>query len=464
MNKSPYITILGGGPAGLAAGYFLQKKGIPFSILEAKERTGGNAITLQRDGFRFDSGAHRFHDKDHEITREVINLLGEDLKKIDVSSQVYHLDRYIDFPLAPLDLLVKLGLPTFLKAGFELVAARLSKTSGEENFESLAVHAYGRTIAEGFLLNYTEKLWGRPCSTLSPTISGQRLKGLDLQTFLREAITGKQSNPNHLEGSFYYPKMGIGVIVDKLAEVCGAENIRTESRVTKVLHDHMRVEAIEINDDEQIEVDQVVNTLPLPLFLQLMDPQPEPEILAMAQELEFRNLVIVVLLLSRDSITKYASVYFPDPEIPFTRIYEPKNRSSFMAPAGETALCVEFPCSATDAVWNADDASMTALTRSDLFRLGWINEDEILGEEVIRLHNAYPVLEVGFDEKVTQLKAYLSRYANLKLTGRNSRFLYTHIHDMMRFGKDLVQEYAANEDQTTSVMSFDQHLTTASWE
>jgi protoporphyrinogen oxidase len=78
MSGGP-IIILGGGPAGLAVGYYAKKKGLPFTIYEAQARTGGNCITHKNGDFGVDSGAHRFHDMDAQVTRDIKNLVGENL-------------------------------------------------------------------------------------------------------------------------------------------------------------------------------------------------------------------------------------------------------------------------------------------------------------------------------------------------------------------------------------------------
>jgi protoporphyrinogen oxidase len=64
------ITILGGGVAGLAVAYYAQMQGVDHEIYDQAERGGGNAVTLNFENFYFDSGAHRFHDKDEEATRK----------------------------------------------------------------------------------------------------------------------------------------------------------------------------------------------------------------------------------------------------------------------------------------------------------------------------------------------------------------------------------------------------------
>lgn len=441
MNKDRHITILGGGPAGLSAGYYAKQNGLPFTIYEARERIGGNAITLKHGDFLFDSGAHRFHDKDREITREIRDLVGEDFKKIKIPSKIYYGGNLIDFPLSPVDLLNKLGLLKVTRAAVELLAARTRKNKKDMDFKDFAVSTYGRTIAESFLLNYSKKLWGKPCNELSPHISGKRMKGLDLKTFLKEALEGNKVKTEHLDGAFYYPRKGIGTIVEKLAKFCGKENIRTNAPVTRIFHGHRRILSIEINGEKQKEVDQVISTLPLPHLLKLLAPLPPEEILNLAEELRFRNLIVVAIFIDKDSITEDGSIYFPEPQFPFTRVYEPKNRSYQMSPLGKTSLCAEIPCFPTDELWDMDEKKLVQRISSLLLKLGWIREEDILDCEVVRLQRAYPILEMGFEKKSQKIVDYLKHFDNLRLSGRNGRFLYTHIHDMVRFAKDIIEEF-----------------------
>ena len=248
-----HINILGGGIAGLSAGYFAQKKGLHFTVYESKHIVGGNCLTLKYKDFFYDSGAHRFHDKYASMTQELKNLLGDELREIQVPSQIYNSGTYIDFPLTPLDLISKLGVPTLLKGTIDLIKARMARRSPREDFEGFAVHTYGKTIAELFLLGYTRKLWGIPPSRLSPVTSGGRLKGLTISTFLHETFGGNKKKTRHLDGSFYYPTQGIHVIPARLAESCGNGRIHTDSRITRIFHDYDKIRAIEVNGRDRID-------------------------------------------------------------------------------------------------------------------------------------------------------------------------------------------------------------------
>jgi protoporphyrinogen oxidase len=448
-----HISVLGGGPAGLSIAYYAHKNGFPFSLYEASKRIGGNCVTFRHGDFLFDSGAHRFHDKDPEITGEVKLLLGDDLRVNNTPSQIYRRGKFIDFPLSPLNLLKNLGIFTCVKAGFELTKSRLKKLELDPSFESFAHRTYGKTIAGLFLLNYSEKLWGASAKQLSSYIAGTRMKGLDLRTFITEAIRGRYAKVQHLDGRFYYPRLGIGMIAEKLAQVCGQENIRLSSRITRISHDGSTIREIQINQEKTIPVDQLVSTLPLNLFLQMMDPLPPAELIQLSKSLRFRNLMLVGFFLNSERVSENASMYFPDPEFPFTRVYEPKRRSMDMSPPGSTSIIAEIPCYFSDSVWKMSDEQLKENVFEKLSLALKIRKDQLLDSVVIRIGNAYPILEKGFEEKVEAIFEYLQNFRNLKVAGRNGKFTYTSIHNMMRFGKEVVDEYQSHFRQTGAALN-----------
>src|SRR5687767_5110804 len=102
-DASRALTVLGGGPAGLAVAYYARKAGLDCTLFEAGPRVGGNCVTFRHGDFLFDSGAHRFHDKDAEITADVVELLGDELLRIEVPSYIHSHGKFVDFPLSPLN-------------------------------------------------------------------------------------------------------------------------------------------------------------------------------------------------------------------------------------------------------------------------------------------------------------------------------------------------------------------------
>ncbi|MBN2400042.1 MAG: FAD-dependent oxidoreductase [Candidatus Aminicenantes bacterium] len=434
------LTILGGGMAGLSVGYYAGKAGLPFMILEAQNELGGNCRTFRYNGFAFDAGAHRFHDKDAFQTREIRALLGDDIREVCAPSRIYHDGVFIDFPLLLPDLLRKLGLPFFFKAALEVLKARLSPRIPDMNFEEFVLRAYGRTIAGIFLLGYTEKLWGVHPRCLSPLVLGGRLRGLDLATFLGGGLGICKPGAKHLDGSFYYPRQGIQDIPDALGNFCGRDCIRTEARISRVMHDGKTIQAVEVNGRDRIETDRVITTLPLTSFLGLLDPPPPPEVALLAGDLAYRDLVLCALFIDRPKISDCASFYFPDRGTPFSRVYEPKNRSAEMSPPDKTSLVAEFPCVQNDAVWNAADAGIAEMLGAEFIRMGLLRPADILGHQVVRMRHAYPVIRRNMADTLGPIFRYLDELGNLHVCGRGASFEYIHIHDLMRRGHDLIED------------------------
>src|SRR5262245_9468837 len=63
------VLIIGGGLAGLVAGYELDKKGFDVSLFEAQSRPGGRVLTYRQfdEGLYSDAGAARIP-RDHDLT------------------------------------------------------------------------------------------------------------------------------------------------------------------------------------------------------------------------------------------------------------------------------------------------------------------------------------------------------------------------------------------------------------
>ena len=75
--SNPDIVIIGAGAAGIGAGLALKRLGIPFIILEAKDRIGGRAYSETSSlGYLWDHGCHWFHSADINVLRSMADKLG----------------------------------------------------------------------------------------------------------------------------------------------------------------------------------------------------------------------------------------------------------------------------------------------------------------------------------------------------------------------------------------------------
>ena len=71
--------------------------------------------------------------------------------------------------------------------------------------------------------------------------------------------------------------------------------------------------------------------------------------------------------------------------------YEPKNRSSAMAPPMETALVAEVPCFAYDPIGKLDPAELAERVIAELAATALVEPREVLDWRHHWLPNAYPV-------------------------------------------------------------------------
>jgi protoporphyrinogen oxidase len=106
------ILILGGGLSGLSSGYLLSNAGFTVNVFERDTTVGGLSKTVEKNGFRFDLGGHRFFTTDDKINAFVRALMGNELISVQRSSKIYLHNKYFDYPLKPLNAVFGLGLMT----------------------------------------------------------------------------------------------------------------------------------------------------------------------------------------------------------------------------------------------------------------------------------------------------------------------------------------------------------------
>ena len=439
------IDILGAGSAGIAAGYFAKKSKLSFKIYEASGETGGNCRTFRHKDFKFDAGAHRFHDKDPEITREVLAIMGDEIMEVSAPSYIFHNKRLAHFPITPINLLCNLKPSTSIKALLSFIFTKFTKRE-INSFEDYAFQKYGRTISNLFLTNYSEKLWGLPTNQLSPEVAGSRLKDLNVKNILSEMFFPNQ-RAKHLEGSFYYPKDGFGHLINRMALFCEFENIALNSKVTKVFHNNDKVTSFEIDNAIINETNNLVSTLPVSLLIKSLSPAPPKEILNTIEKLKFRHLKLVCFFINKARINNAATMYFPNKKFVFTRAYEPKNRYLKMSPPNKTSLVLEIPYSSHDEIDTMDIDVLMKRAKTDLLKTDLLKTGEIIDCVIKDMPYAYPVLEKNYDIHMKQLLLYLKQFENLYLTGRNGRFIYSWTHNMLKFGKEIVEEIMRKETE-----------------
>jgi len=440
LNKSNInLHILGAGPAGLAVGYYAKKNNIPIKLYESSDRVGGNCKTFVHGQYRFDTGAHRFHDKYDRVTLEIQRLLGDELLKVNVPSKIFSSGQYVEFPLSLINLFYTMDFTDLLMIGLENIINRLKINNNPENFKDLAYQTYGKTLSDLFLVNYTKKLWGEDPGSLHPCISGNRFKHLDLLSVIKQSL-GSIDKTKHLEGTFYYPKFGFGSIFEKTKDYIGVENVKLNSRVKKLYHEHGKIKKIEYGDGKISTTGTVINSLPLNILIKLLDPSPPKKILEIINSIKYRHLKLCACFLDIPYFSKNASIYFPEDIFPFTRVYEPKNRSIKMAPKEKTCIVIEIPFSHGDKIDTQTDSQLFKNISTVLVDNKLLKRDNIVDYRFITIDYAYPVIGSDIDGKLSRVFSYLNTIKNMFHIGRSAEFKYLHTHSIFYNAERLINQ------------------------
>jgi protoporphyrinogen oxidase len=445
------IIIFGGGLAGLSTGYVLSKNNRRVRLLEGGATVGGLSKTIAHRGFLFDLGGHRFLTTNKKIEKLVLDLLGDEYLLVSRTSKIYLFGKYFDYPLKPVNAIFGLGLGTTIHILLDYCKEKIVnifRTPKIVSLEDWIVSQFGRTMFDIYFKGYSEKVWGIPCQNISQEWIAQRINGLSLWEAIKNAVfkvSGRKILT--LTDEFYYPRRGIGRIADRFQEEIERANIvKTNTRVVQVNHRDFQLTDVVVRDGQatyNLVGGQFVSSIPLTNLVQSMQPPPPADILEAAANLRFRDLVIVTIMLDTERVTDLTWLYLPGNDIPFGRIHEPKNWSPDMAPSGKTHLVIEYFCFQGDAIWNASDEELTALTVKHLEKLDFIHADQVLDSCILREQKAYPLFEVGYTAHYEKLLGYLRKFTNLHIVGRSGMFKYYNMDRAIESGVEAAEEILA---------------------
>ena len=218
------MLVLGAGPAGLTAGYMLGKAGRPAIVLEAEDQVGGLAKTVERDGYRFDLGGHRFFTKSVEVDALWHEVLGDEFLLRPRMSRIYWNGRFLDYPLRGTDVIRKLGAVELTRCMASYMRAATRRNKVDETFEDWVSNRFGRRLFELFFRSYTEKVWGVPTTEIRAEWAAQRIKGLSFFSRREGGVLRQQGNKvKSLIGEFHYPRFGPGQMWEAMTDAIEAE-------------------------------------------------------------------------------------------------------------------------------------------------------------------------------------------------------------------------------------------------
>src|SRR3954449_8416576 len=290
--------VLGGGPAGLTAGYLLSKADRDVVVLEAEGQVGGIAKTVERDGYRFDLGGHRFFTKAREVDELWHEILGDEFLRRPRMSRIYWNNRYLDYPLRGPDVIKKLGPLELARCMASYLRAAVKRDKVDESLEDWVTNRFGRRLYELFFKTYNEKVWGVPPSEIRAEWAAQRIKGLSFFSAAKAAFLGNKGNKvKSLIAEFHYPRFGPGQMWETMCDeiiALGGE-VRLNTPVTELEVEDGRIVALEAGG-ERIEPSDVISSLPLRATVGMAGDHPSQDVREAAMGLRYRDFLTVALI------------------------------------------------------------------------------------------------------------------------------------------------------------------------
>lgn len=497
-------VIIGGGPAGLTAGYELLKKSNDYEvvILEQSDALGGISKTVRHNGHRMDIGGHRFFSKDKAVNDFWAELMpvqgapsfddallgrekpltagGPDPEKEDRVmlirrriSRIYYLRKFFDYPISMKpQTFINMGFQKTVKAGFSYLKSTVSKKE-ETSLENFYINRFGKVLYSMFFEGYTEKLWGRHPSEISADWGAQRVKGLSILAVIRDMLSKLAPDKNRkvetsLIEEFKYPKYGPG----QLWEAVGEE---FEKMGGKILYNH-KVTDIDISDgrinsvkcgDESFEGDVFVSSMPVKDLVAGMGDDVPADAKEIAAGLPYRDFVTVGLLLDKlnlkneteirtlGNIVPDCWIYVQDVGVKLGRIQIFNNWSPYLVkdPQNTVWIGLEYFCDEGDSFWNMDEKACVAFAVRELKSMGVIDENAtVLDSHREKVQKAYPAY---FDTygRMDELIKYLDSFGNLYCIGRNGQHRYNNMDHSMVTAFEAVSNIVSGKESKDNIWS-----------
>ncbi|MCM8774077.1 MAG: FAD-dependent oxidoreductase [Candidatus Omnitrophica bacterium] len=432
ISKHNKVVILGGGIAGLSAGFKLVLDGIPVEIIEAEDEVGGLARTIEYKGFYFDLGGHRFFTEDKEIMDFVKGIMKDNLLHLKRKSEIWFNNHYLKYPLEIMDLFQKIEAKRFFKYVKDYLLRGSSKYH-PLTFRDWVVGEFGEALYNDYFGPYTKKFWGIEPTEISADWARERIPLIRATDLLVDKFfSSHRSFIKH----FYFPKRGIGEIARRIAReiekrggkiICGG-------RVKEVVIENNRIIAV-LSNKGYIEGDFFISTLPITELVRFINNN---EIISRStQSINFRSLIILNILIKGENINNNQWIYFPNPNILFHRIQMPFNWSSLMVPEGKSSLSLEIACKKGDNIYNLSTQDIFDRCISDLKDIGFDIRDRVEDYFIVKVPWAYPIYKLGYEKSLNTIMGYLNNFTNLILCGRSGLFKYNNLDQSIRMGLEV---------------------------
>ena len=433
--KAPHVVIIGAGPAGLTAAYMLVTRyGITSTVLESDSIVGGISRTVERDGWRFDIGGHRFFTKVKEVEALWHEILpDEDFMLRPRMSRIYYNGKYYDYPLKASNALGNLGV---IEAGLCVLSymwARINPPKDQSTLEGWIVSRFGWRLYKHFFKTYNEKLWGVPVNKLPADFAAQRIKNLSLYNAVVNALMPKknQKSITSLIEEFQYPKHGPGMMWERCRDLIEAKGCKVvmNSRVVGIKTENGKAVSVTARGKDgtitEYPATHVVSTMPMNQLVETFDPKAIGPAAKAAADLRYRDFLTVALVVPEKYSFPDNWIYVHSKDVKVGRIQNFGSWSPHMVKEGRTCLGLEFFVFEGDDMWTKADKDLVEQGKRELAILNLVEPNKVEAGYVVRMPKAYPFYDEHYKANVKKIVEWLSTNAsNVYPVGRNGMHRY----------------------------------------
>jgi protoporphyrinogen oxidase len=434
-DAAPNVVVIGAGPAGLTAAYELVTRyGITSTVVEADSMVGGISRTVERDGWRFDIGGHRFFTKVKSVDDLWHEILpDEDFMLRPRMSRIYYEGKYYDYPLKIPNVLRNLGLWEAFLVVCSYLWARIHPPKDQTTLEGWIVARFGWRLYRHFFKTYNEKLWGVPVNKLPADFAAQRIKNLSFMNAVMNALMPKrnQKDITSLIEEFQYPKLGPGMMWERCRDLIEARGCKVlmEQRVVEIRHEDDRAVAVITQDKSGARTehpcDHVISSMPISQLLQVMEPKAADTAVHAAGDLRYRDFLTVALVVPEEYGFPDNWIYVHSKEVQVGRIQNFGSWSPYLVKEGRTCLGLEFFVFEGDDTWNKPDEELVAQGKRELGILNLVDPTKVEAGYVVRMPKAYPFYDSEYKANVARIVEWLEDCApNVHPVGRNGMHRY----------------------------------------
>jgi protoporphyrinogen oxidase len=251
------IGIVGGGVAGLAAAYRLQRAGREVHVFEADDEVGGLAATYPTNGDRIERFYHHLSKNERTIV-DLAEALGVgDRVEWRVGRNAYYVDGVVHPLDTPWQILAYPHLSLYDKVRLAMLMFEVDVRGGRPRLDAYDdIEAYEHVPIKQFLLEHTtrgvyENFW----EPLLEAKFGSRREDVSAAWLLgRVKFRGERDlTKGEILG---YVEGGFGTLLDALLDAVGPEHVSTGAPVTDLAFGE-RCEAITVETDTGTETHDV---------------------------------------------------------------------------------------------------------------------------------------------------------------------------------------------------------------